>query len=87
MSTPKLINNTKIIELKYKKHLFKLSLPLVIFLTGSLKSQDIYLKGKYLEIGIHSAFSFGSSMEPPAGLNLHHRTNNGNGPLRVKIRS
>ncbi len=52
---------------------------LTLLFNGTLKGQDIFLRGKYVEIGIHQAFSFGSSVAPPAGLNLHHRTNNGNG--------
>ena len=63
----KKINILKYIN--YLKNLFYLSL---LYL-GPLKAQDIYLKGRYVEIGIHPAFSFGSSQTPPANLNLHTR--------------
>ncbi len=69
-----------IIKLSILKHLnyLKHFCFLLLLFTESIKAQDIYIKGKYVEIGIHPAFSFGSSQMPPANLNLHTRSNSNN---------
>ena len=38
--------------------------------TGDCSTGDVFLKGTYIELGIHNSFTFGSSQNAPSGYQL-----------------
>lgn len=50
-----------------KKHLLHFAFLGLFLISGNVKAQNIFLKGKYVEIGVHPAGSFGSSTAAPSG--------------------